>query len=225
MSAAASSAAGGSRDASSSPPSSLKSALSSWSAFSLTDRRPHLDSSAQGLLDARESSVKARKQLAESTKSLKRAVRSAEQEASSGSPGGEAVATLAGECKSTIKQYQEEIDALTRRCKSAESSFVQLYHALCECPDPAPVLEECARLIEGRDGQVANLLRAVEEVNSELEACRDEKERLESDLEERDGELKEALVSKKQRSCTKSAGCTGSNSSSRNTHFTRTSSA
>lgn len=78
------------------------------------------------------------------------------------------------------------------RCKTAETSFVQLYHSLHECADPAVVLSEALRLLEGRDGQVNNLLTAMEELNEELEGARDERERLESDLDEARRELEEA---------------------------------
>ena len=90
--------------------SRLRAALQSWSTFNLTDRRPNLDRTAQSLLDARETSVKARKQLGELTKNLKRAVKSVETETTR-----ENVANLAASSKGTIKRYQEEIDSLTRR--------------------------------------------------------------------------------------------------------------
>ncbi len=90
--------------------SSLRSALASWTAFNLTDRRPHLDNTAQSLIEAKETSLKARKQLGELTKNLKRAVKAAEGDASRESVNG-----LAAGCKNTIKRYQEEIDSLTRR--------------------------------------------------------------------------------------------------------------
>ena len=94
--------------------SALQSALQSWSAFNLTDRRPHLDNTAQSLLDAKETSLKARKQLGELTKNLKRAVKSAENDMNK-----ETVTNLAVSCKSTIKRYQEEIDNIARRYNMA----------------------------------------------------------------------------------------------------------
>eukprot|EP00585_Thalassiosira_rotula_P002470 CAMPEP_0196135320 /NCGR_PEP_ID=MMETSP0910-20130528/4001_1 /TAXON_ID=49265 /ORGANISM="Thalassiosira rotula, Strain GSO102" /LENGTH=185 /DNA_ID=CAMNT_0041395441 /DNA_START=191 /DNA_END=744 /DNA_ORIENTATION=+ len=168
--------------------SPLQSALLPWSAFNLTDRRPHLDNTAQSLVEAKETSLKARKQLGDLTKNLKRAVKVAETEKSE-----ESVKSLAVSCKGTIKRYQEEIDSLTRRCKTAEGSFVQLYHSLHECADPSVLISEALLLIEGRDGQIHNLLSAMEGLNDELENAREEKERLESDLEESARELKEAL--------------------------------
>lgn len=39
-----------------------------------------------------------------------------------------------------LKSYQEEIDRLTNRAKSAEASFLEVYQKLYEAPDPAPTL-------------------------------------------------------------------------------------
>ena len=168
----------------------LHSARRSWAEFNLTSRRPHLDATAQSLIDAREASLAARKRLGELTKSLKGAIRTATSAA--GGDKDAALASLAAECKTTIKSYQEEIDGLTKRCKSAEGSFVQLYRSLYECADPAMALEEALRLIDGRDGQVANLLKAMEALNSELDGLRDEKDRLAGELDAKEGELAEA---------------------------------
>lgn len=37
--------------------------------------------------------------------------------------------------------YQTEIDALTKRSKSAENSFLNVYKLLAEAPDPYPLLD------------------------------------------------------------------------------------
>ena len=168
----------------------LHSALQSWQSFNLTSRRPQLDNTAQSLLDAKETSMKARKQLGDLTKSLKRAVKSTETSTSPTTDGS--ITNLSNETKTTIKQYQEEIDALTRRCKIAESSFVQLYQPLYECIDPTSVLEECIQLVEGRDGQINNLLRGMESLNGEIENSTNETLRLEEKLTEMEVELNEA---------------------------------
>ena len=176
----------------------LQSALASWSNFNLTNRRPHLDNTAQSILNAKETSLKARKQLGELTKSLKRAVKATTDLGDNITK--ESVSTLSNETKSTIKKYQEEIDALTRRCKIAESNFVQLYQPLYECVDPAVVLVDAIRLMEGRDGQVTNLLKAMEELNVEIEVVRNEKSQLENVLVEKEMELKEAKENSKNNS-------------------------
>ena len=37
--------------------------------------------------------------------------------------------------------YQTEIDNLTKRSKSAENAFLNVYKVLAEAPDPYPLLE------------------------------------------------------------------------------------
>lgn len=43
-----------------------------------------------------------------------------------------------------VKAYQEEIDALTKRCRASDSAFFSLYKALYEAPDPVQALERYA---------------------------------------------------------------------------------
>ncbi len=43
--------------------------------------------------------------------------------------------------KSLLKSYQSGIDALTKRAKIAENSFLAVYRTLAEAPDPYPLLE------------------------------------------------------------------------------------
>jgi hypothetical protein len=40
-----------------------------------------------------------------------------------------------------LKLYQDEIDQLSRRSKSSETSFINLFKAVSECLDPIPVIE------------------------------------------------------------------------------------
>jgi homeobox protein cut-like len=100
------------------------------------------------------------------------------------SPSKETIDSLALECRATVKAYQEEIDSLTRRCKLAENSFVQLYTSIYECRDPASVIEQALQLIEARDRQVDNLLKGMEELNEEVEAISGERDGLRLELEE-----------------------------------------
>ncbi|KAI9337541.1 CASP C terminal-domain-containing protein [Obelidium mucronatum] len=44
------------------------------------------------------------------------------------------------EFKVLLKAYQQEIDSITKRSKTAESSFLSLYKHLAEAPDPAPLI-------------------------------------------------------------------------------------
>ena len=43
-----------------------------------------------------------------------------------------------------LKAYQEEIDALNKRCRASDSAFFSLYKSLYEAPDPAQALERSA---------------------------------------------------------------------------------
>ncbi len=165
----------------------VEKAHQSWQALNLTERRPQFESTAQSLAASKETSLKARKQLGELTKSLKRAVKTAETEVTP-----ENVKTLAGEFKTTIKSYQEEIDSLTRRCKTAESTFLSFYQAIYECEDPSLIIGECLLMLEGRDAQIDNLLKGMEELNGELEVMNDERKKiaeLEKQLDEKDKEI------------------------------------
>jgi len=137
----------------------------------------------------------ARKQLGEFTKSLKRALKVAEEEFQSTAT----MVTLATETKSTIKHYQSEIDALTRRCKLAETSFLQLYQSLYECccfedaTDLSIVFQQSIQLLTSKEEQLHNLLRGMEELNDELEMGNAEQSRLKGELKEMERQLKEAI--------------------------------
>ncbi|KAL7489770.1 hypothetical protein ACHAW6_015480 [Cyclotella cf. meneghiniana] len=155
----------------------LQSALAAWQSLNLQSLRPSLSSTATTLLESKERSLKARKILGESTKSLKRAVKTAE-----GDNSPQNVEALATECKATVKAYQEEIDSLTRRCKLAENSFVQLYNSIYECRDPALALVEALEIISARDSQVDNLLSGMEDLNAELETLAAERDGLKDEL-------------------------------------------
>ena len=53
-------------------------------------------------------------------------------------------------------------------------------------------MEECIQLVEGRDGQINNLLRGMESLNGEIENSTNETLRLEEKLTEMELELNEA---------------------------------
>lgn len=45
---------------------------------------------------------------------------------------------------SLLKNYQEEVDNLTKRAKFGENAFLNIYQKLYEAPDPYPVLSSIA---------------------------------------------------------------------------------
>ena len=183
----------------------LDSALSSWSTFDLTDRRTNLDDIAQSLLDAKELSVVARKKLGEATKNLKVALKNVEK-LDTGTGSGDNTGTggaiqmstttskLTTECKSTIRMYQEEIDAITRRAKFAENAFVQLYGSLSPLPDPAYILRDIQRVLQGQEGQINNLLHGMEELTVQLGNVNDEKMLLTQKVKEMNDQLAAAAA-------------------------------
>ena len=129
----------------------ITSIISSWSKFDFPSKLSVIDSTLQQSKDAQKQSAQARKQLGESTKQFKRCLKSAEQAATAlGSNVSEetarsavkSVETLSKECKVTIKRYQEEIDNITRRCKSSESAYASLAQALKDQSDPSAIMQE-----------------------------------------------------------------------------------
>ena len=173
--------------------SSLHDASSSWSKFNLDNRRSTLTAASNATREAKEQSAAARKSLASSTKNLKKSLAAATTAAStsassSGGDGGSngdatktAVAELAKIIKSTVKSYQEEIDALTRRCKSSDGAVSDLLSGLKGLDDPAPLLSAGATNLDAKVGQIHHLLRAMEEMNEEVTRERDGRAQVEAD--------------------------------------------
>lgn len=158
---------------------SLQNAAHSWQSFDWTAKRAEQDTTLQQCQQAREQSLTARKQLADTTKQFKRSVKTVEQASSqlaaSASPETvnttvKAVEGLAKECRVTVKSYQEEIDKLTRRCKTSEGAYGQLCQDLEQVPDPAAVLQAAMEHMTEQQAQMSQLLQTVEQVNQELQA-------------------------------------------------------
>lgn len=76
--------------------------------------------------------------------------------------------------KVLLKAYQAEIDALTRRSKMSETSFLNVYKLLADAPDPYPLL----------DAAVDQTIKVAEARMLESELVR---------LREENGELKKSL--------------------------------
>lgn len=156
---------------------SLRAASQSWSLFDWSGKRVQWDTTLTQVKDARELSVTARKQLAETTKQFKKSVKNVEQAstslASSASPETvtstvKAIDSLAKECRHTVKSYQEEIDNLTRRCKSSENAFSSVAQALAEVPDPSAILATALERMLSQQSQMAQLLRTMDKANKEM---------------------------------------------------------
>ena len=156
---------------------SLQAASQVWTTFDWSSKSKQWEFQANQNREAREASLGARKQLAETTKQFKRCVKSVEQAgtalASSNSSENasatvSAIESLAKQCRLTVKAYQEEIDNLTRRCKASESAFGTLHQSLIEVPDPAAVLATSLEHAYTQKQQIGQLLRTVDDVNKEM---------------------------------------------------------
>ncbi|KAK1736223.1 CASP C-terminal domain-containing protein [Skeletonema marinoi] len=169
----------------------LQTALQSWAEIDLPALRPNLDQTVQSLVESRETSLQARKSLGERTKTLKRAIKTASDDGTTTS-----IASLATECKATIKAYQGEIDSLTKRCKLSESNFTKLYDVIYNREDPAASLRRAMEIVQSRDDQLENLLGAMEELNGELEGVREKEQAWAAEREELLTQLKESEVRK-----------------------------
>lgn len=114
------------------PPSPLQAALDFWRQFNLNDRRAELDTQGLAIADRQEASTSSRKQLSVDTRNFRKTMSENKQ-------------VNAKEVGPLLKAYQAEIDSLTNRAKSAETSFISLYKALYDAPDPVEMLSQAMR--------------------------------------------------------------------------------
>ncbi|KAG2424374.1 hypothetical protein HXX76_014583 [Chlamydomonas incerta] len=161
-----------------------------WREFDLEGMRPKLDEIGLKVAEHQEESMQNRRKLAESTRDFKK--------------NNEAVSKTVGPL---LKQYQEEIDRLTKRAKHGETAYLDLYQKLFEAPDPAPALalafEHASRATE-LEAQCKKLATELAEYKAESAQIKnqdltvrklEEKVRaLEAQVEERDKELQEVKV-------------------------------
>mmetsp|Transcript_10051 Transcript_10051/g.17213 ORF Transcript_10051/g.17213 Transcript_10051/m.17213 type:complete len:877 (+) Transcript_10051:70-2700(+) len=106
--------------------------LDAWRTFGLESQRAQMDEAAIFIAEKQDASARARKMLAESTRSLKKLL----QTPSACPPETSKLIV------SQLKEYQGEIDALTQRSKYAEAAFFSLYRSLYELPDPVQELQK-----------------------------------------------------------------------------------
>jgi homeobox protein cut-like len=180
----------------------LQDASRAWSGFDWSGQQASVQESLRQAKEGREQSLAARKNLAETTKQFKRAVKTLEQQtatapthsqhattddaddasaaplpssSSSSSSLASAVDALGRLSRSMVRSYQEEIDQLTRRCKSSESAFQHLASEFFATaggrPDPAPLLRSASDQIQSQQSQISQLLTTVASLRDELEAA------------------------------------------------------
>ncbi len=139
---------------------------------------PKLVSTANSLSQSRDASVSARKNLAESTKVFKRVVKNAES-----NPTSTTVQELAKEGRACIKAYQDEIDSLTRRCKTSETALSNVHQILGNIPDPAPILSLALENLE-------NISTRLSLSQTSIKSLVEENEQLKKRLEEASTKMK-----------------------------------
>ncbi|XP_052802049.1 homeobox protein cut-like 1 isoform X4 [Mya arenaria] len=104
---------------------SVQSMLDFWKQFDLQELQKDLDTTATELASRQDESDTSRKRLVELSREFKRTTPEDIRKI---------VAPL-------LKSFQGEIDALSKRSKAAEASFLSVYKKLIDLPDPVPVLE------------------------------------------------------------------------------------
>ena len=145
---------------------SLQGASNRWKGFNWEVKIKEWGATAAQQKESLEQSRAARKHLAETTKQFKKSVKNVEQAGlslNSSNSQENSVATvkaieiIAKSCRQTVKAYQEEIDNLTRRCKSSESAFTSLTQSLGENPDPFATLSMAMNVVNEQKIQIEKL--------------------------------------------------------------------
>lgn len=155
---------------------SLQVAYQTWATFDWVGKKTQLDKASAVTREQKDQSLAARKQLAETTKTFKKSVKTMELAAASlkvkapdsDNAAVKAMDNLAKDCRQTIKSYQEEIDNLTRRCKASETAFLSLHASMMDVPDPVSLIGTATEQIRNQQAQISQLLRTVEQVNKEM---------------------------------------------------------
>ncbi|KAH9935535.1 CASP C terminal-domain-containing protein [Fomitopsis serialis] len=135
-------------------------ALATWKDINLSELQKTLDAQGIELVDNQKESVVGRKALADRTKDFKKI------------PEEEKLTAF----KTLLKAYQTEIDSLTKRSKTAENAFLNVYKVLAEAPDPYPLLEAAV-------DQTVKVAEA-RELEADLQRMRDENVELRKRLNE-----------------------------------------
>ncbi|KAI0775656.1 CASP C terminal-domain-containing protein [Trametes elegans] len=176
------------------PEQNFSGALATWKDINLSELQKTLDAQGIELVENQKESVVGRKALADRTKEFKKI------------PDEEKLTAF----KTLLKSYQTEIDNLTKRAKTAENAFLNVYKVLAEAPDPYPLLEaavdQTVKVAEARDLEVelqrsrdenAELRKRLSEVSS-LESARKKAETRVEQLEQKMDDLIQEKVTQKE---------------------------
>lgn len=163
-------------------PSPIAAVCSFWREFDLEKERSGLDEQGLRIAENQEISQKNRRKLAESTRDFKKA--STDEKLNL--------------FNSLLKNYQEEVDNLTKRAKFGENAFLNIYQKLYEAPDPYPALASIAE----QDQKLSELEAENRKMKLELEEYRTEATHLKNQqatirrLEERNRQLEQQMEEK-----------------------------
>ncbi|KAJ3184635.1 hypothetical protein HDU87_004038 [Geranomyces variabilis] len=127
----------------------LVAAVKAWQEIGLPALQVSLDAQGLEIVQNQKEGLLSRKRLAETTKEFRR------------TPDEEKLK----EFKTLLKAYQSEIDAITRRSKTAETAFLNLYKVFAEAPDPASLFETIAE-----QTKQLSQLGAIQSENAQLHA-------------------------------------------------------
>jgi len=137
-----------------------------WKQIGLNSKKEILDKQGLDIATQREKSSNARKTLSQETKAFKK-LKDAEK--------------LTRFAK-LLKSYQDEVDALTKRSLSSETSFLELYNELREAPDPSLSLDAAALLVATANSSHHENASIESSSSSSMKMSDDEVERLKNQL-------------------------------------------
>jgi len=152
----------------------LQSLTELWQEFNLTGTQKLLDELATEITTKQDESDASRKQLIELIRTFKK---------SNSEETRLVVAPL-------LKSFQNEIDMLSKRSKSAEKAFFDIYKKFCDIADPVPTLEYCMENMKNlqrlQDLEIENnqLRETMGDFNKEITEYKERTKNLE-DVEEK----------------------------------------
>ncbi|QRV79542.1 hypothetical protein RhiJN_07557 [Ceratobasidium sp. AG-Ba] len=162
-------------------------ALTVWKEIDLSELQKRLDTQGLELVENQKESVVGRKALADKTKDFKKLPEEEKPEA----------------IKGLLKAYQNEIDSLTKRCKSSDNAFLGVYKLLAEAPDPYPLLNSVVDMMvkvseaQEKESELQNLKAENADLKLQLAELGDSKKKADT-LEEKMDSLIQSRVSQKE---------------------------
>ncbi|KAJ2845091.1 hypothetical protein J3B02_004774, partial [Coemansia erecta] len=164
----------------------LAGALEYWRGVNLVNMLQDLDAAGLEIVENQKTSLQQRRKLAEKTKEFRQV------------PDDQ----KATEFKPLLRLYQNEIDALTKRMKHAENSFLRVFQSLSTAPDPEPFisslveqrkLQAMAEDTKEENKKLRENLQKLSEDNAKLEEQGRENERLSKQVEMLQANMKEKV--------------------------------